>query len=100
MTHKVSITVNKNGKFSYVNPLIWVNQGDVIQWECTNNLDFAVHFGWDSPLDKGRYRASAGNKIIANVPEDAKPGYYRYTVAVADGKNIWSDDPELIIRRP
>lgn len=99
-THTVTITVDVNGHFTYVNPLIWVDRGDTIVWECTNKYRFAVHVGWDSPLDKGRYHTPEKEKIVATVPTDARPGYYRYTVAVCDGTNIWTDDPELIVKRP
>ncbi len=98
-SHTVTITVDDQGNFRYGNPLVWVRAGETIVWECTNKYPFAVHIGWDSPLEYGRYRSS-GDPIKANVMKDARPGYFRYSVAVFDGKNIWTDDPEIIVRRP
>jgi hypothetical protein len=97
---RIKIVVDKEGNFSYDNPLIWVDRGAKIIWECQGGYPFAVHLGWDSPLDKGRYRASKKEKIVARVLNDARAGYYQYTVVVYDGEKIWTDDPELIVRRP
>lgn len=99
-THTVSITLTPSGDLEYVNPLIWVDRGDKIIWECTNRHAFTVHLGWNSPLENGRLRAKKGNNIDADVPMNAPPGYYRYTVAVYDEDEIWTDDPELIVKRP
>lgn len=99
-THVVTITVDEDGDFSYENPLIWVDGGDTIVWECTNKCPFAVHIGWDSPLEKGRFRSADGSNKTTVVPKNARSGYYRYTVAVFLDGNIWMDDPEVIIRRP
>lgn len=98
--HTVRIVVDKDGNLTYDNPVIWVDRGDSIIWECQGDYPFAVHVGWNSPLDKGRYQAPKGRKITANVPENALPGHYPYTVAVYEGERIWTDDPELIVRRP
>jgi len=105
ITHEVTITVDANGNFSYVNPLISVNPGDIIRWVCTNEVPFAIHIGWDSPLDNFRYQSS-GDPIGITVPRPSSqkphygfPGYFRYTVAVFDGTTIWTDDPEIIVRR-
>ena len=97
--HSVTITVNQEGKFSYDNPMIWVDAGDSVTWKSPKNPIFAVHLGWDSPLDKGRYHSSTG-EIKASVLDSAQPGYFRYSVAVFDGKNIWTGDPEIIVKRP
>lgn len=98
--HTVTITVDSDGNFTYENPLIWVDRGDTIVWECTNKCPFAVYFGWDSPLKKGRFNAAKGNKISTVVPENAPPGHYNYTSAVFLDGEIWMDDTEVIIRRP
>lgn len=98
--HKVRIIVDKDGNFSYENASILVDRGDSITWECQGGHPFAVHLGWGSPLEKGRYRASKKEQIVAHVLNDAAAGHYRYTVVVCDGEKIWTDDPELIVRRP
>ena len=101
----VEIEVDAKGNFTYENPLISVKPGDAIQWVCTNGVPFAIHIGWDSPLDKFRYQ-SDGNPIDAIVPTPTVtkpyrgfPGYFRYTVAVYYNDKIWTDDPEIIVRR-
>jgi len=98
--HRVKIVVDKDGNFSYENPLIWVDRGDSIIWECQGDYPFAVHLGWGSPLDKGRYHASKKEQIVARVLNNALAGHYPYTVVVCDGEKLWTDDPELIVRRP
>ena len=100
-THTIIITVDDDGNFTYDNPLIWVDKGDTIVWECTNHSPFAIHIGWNSPVE-GRYRSVDGTAIEAPVPKNARPGYYSYTVAVFDKKTrkIWTDDPPFIVKKP
>ncbi len=98
-THTITITVKK-GNFTYVNPLVWVDQGDTIIWKCTNRCPFAIHIGRDSPLKKGRFRSAQGKSIKTEVPKKAPPGNYEYTVAVYLDGNIWTDDPPFIVKRP
>ncbi len=97
-THTITITVDNDGNFSYDNPLIWVDHGDTIIWECTNNCPFAIHLGWNSPLKKGRYRSEDGTRIEAEVKKNAQPGYYQYAAAVCIDKEIWIDDPPFIVK--
>jgi hypothetical protein len=99
-THTITITVGEKGDFKYDNPLVWAYQGDTIVWECTNNCPFAIHIGWNSPLDKGRYRSVDGNNKEAKVKEAAQPGNYSYTVAVYIDGEIWMDDPPFIVKPP
>lgn len=100
--HKVTMTL-KNGDISYDPYRIMVKRGDQIEWECKGKkgvkYHIGVHIGWDSPLDKGRLRALPGKKVRSVVLGDAKYGLYKYFVAISDGKNIWTDDPEVIVRR-
>ena len=100
-THTITIYVDDKGDFKYDNPLIWAYPGDTIIWECTNHCPFAIHIGWNSPV-KGRYRSVDGTPKEAPVPENARPGYYSYTVAVFDEKTrkIWTDDPPFIVKPP
>lgn len=101
-SHKVTMTL-KNGDISYAPYRIIVNRGDQIEWECIGKkgvkYHVAVHVGWDSPLNKGRIRALPGKKVSGVVLDEAKHGTYKYFVAISDGKNIWTDDPEIIVRR-
>lgn len=98
--HTIKITVDNDGNFSYDNPLIWVYPGDTIIWECTNHSPFAIHIGWNSPLEKGRFRSVKGDRVVTVVPEDALPGNYEYTAAVFIDGNIWTDDPPFIVKKP
>jgi len=98
-THTITITVDKKGDFKYDNPLIWVDRGDTIIWECTNDCPFAIHIGWKSPA-KGRFRSVDGKPIEASVKKNAQPGYYSYTVAVCIDDVIWTDDPPFIVKPP
>ena len=103
-SHVVEIKVDAKGQFTYKNPLISVKPGDTIHWKC-NKMPFAIHIGWDSPLSRFRYQSNKG-PIRANVPKWSSkkpyygfPGYFRYTVAVYYKGTIWTDDPEIIVRR-
>lgn len=100
--HIITITVDKNGDFTYDKPLIWVHAEDTIFWELTNRQPFAIHIGWNSPLENGRYRSKDGSRIKAQVAKGARPGYYQYTVAVYDKETgeIWTDDPPFIVKPP
>jgi len=99
-THKVTITVDDDGKFTYENPIILADQGDTVVWECTNKCPFAVHIGWHTPV-KGRYRSVDGNEISVTIPKDTRHGYYgyySYVVAVYKDGKIWTDDPPFIVK--
>lgn len=100
--HKVVIYVDAKGNFRYENGLLLVDRGDTISWECPECREgknpFTIHFGWDSPL--GRLKSYEGENYEAAIPADARPGYYRYTVAVLRDNTIWTDDPELIVKKP
>ncbi len=98
-THTITISVDKKGDFTYVNPLIWVHPGDTIIWKCTNACPFAIHIGWNTPV-KGRYQSDDGIPIEASVKNNAQPGYYSYTVAVCIDNVIWTDDPPFIVKPP
>jgi len=99
--HRVEIIV-KNGEICYSNDYFKVNRGDSIIWSCDKKYGhcYSVHLGYKSPLPKGRYRKACGQDIRDKVKTNAEPGEYKYFVAVYDGKNIWTDDPIFIVRRP
>lgn len=94
----------KKGDFSYhKNEILTVNPGDSIEWKCRDGHAFAVHIGRQSPLSKGRFRARAGRSVSTVVPKTPRQNYVKivkYTIAVYDGENVWSDDPLIIIRKP
>jgi hypothetical protein len=94
--HSVAITVQK-GRFSYIPASFFVKRGDIIEWRC--KYPFAIDLGWESPLHKERHKVGPKRTIGDRVRSDAPYGRYKYFVAVWDGKNIWTDDPEFIVRR-
>ncbi|MFQ6070837.1 MAG: hypothetical protein ACE5LC_09995 [Candidatus Aminicenantales bacterium] len=96
--HTVAIRVDDEGEFKYDNGLIWVYPKDTIIWQC--EYPFSIHIGWHSPLKKGRFQSENSKDIVTVVPDDARPGYYRYTVAALVKGKIWTDDPEFIVKRP
>lgn len=97
--HTITISV-RDGKFSYtgdpVGDPIVARRGDKVAWVC-NDGHFAVHLGWSTPCEKGRYRASRGQALEARVRKDAGRGAYKYSVAVSVDNRIWTDDPQIII---
>ena len=97
---EINIT-QKDGDLSYDPCCPKVKRGDLIHWICEreNGDYFAVHIGWNTPLDEGRYRKPCGAKIVAQVDDDAQYGEYKYSVSVFDGSDIWTDDPIFIVRR-
>lgn len=101
-THTITITVHDDGRITYVNPLIWVDRGDTIVWECENSCPFTIHIGWNSPLEKGRFHSVKGESIKTVVPDTAQAGNYSYIVAAYDKKTgkIWTDDPPFIVKPP
>lgn len=105
-THTVNISV-EDGEIKYRDDnngdksSFKVSRGDTIEWTCTNaDYHFAVHIGYDSPLGKGRYPQKNNVRGISDkVSKNAPPGHYKYFVAVFDGTNIWTDDPDFIVKR-
>ena len=96
---EIMISVSK-GNLSYagepVGDPVVVKPGSKIKWTC-NEPSFAIHLGWDSPCEKGRYRSDKGNSVTAQVRKNARPGTYKYSVAVSVAGKIWTDDPQIII---
>jgi hypothetical protein len=96
--HSVEIIV-KNGDFTYrPGPTVQVKRGHDIEWVCSTG-DYAVHLGWESPCEKGRYRAGKGEPVTGQVLQGAPYGRYKYSVAVHQDGKVWTDDPDIIVRR-
>ncbi len=100
--HETTIMVDGRGEFKYDNGLIRVYPGETVVWKCptAKNNPFTIHIGWDSPFKECSYRSENGEDIRATLPKNARPGYYRYMVAVLIEGEIHTDDPELIVKRP
>ena len=91
----------EGGNLKYDSCNVQLDWEDEIVWKCMPRNPFAIHIGWDSPLEKGRYRSVDGEPIRALVPKGALPGRFKYSVAVFDEETneIWTDDPEFVVRR-
>jgi plastocyanin len=102
VTHETTIIVDERGEFEYQNGLIRILPGDTVIWKCmrTAKGPFTVHIGWDSPFKECFFHSKNGEDIKVTLPLDAEPGYYRYMLAVLVDGIIYTDDPELIVRRP
>jgi len=100
--HVTTIRVSKDGMFEYEKGLIRIYPGDTVTWICDTEKKgpFTIHIGWDSPFEKCSFHSKNGEDIKATLPEDARPGYYRYMIAVLVDGIIYTDDPELIVKRP
>lgn len=100
--HETAIMVDEQGKFEYQNGLIRVYPGETIVWTCKTEKKgpFTVHIGWDSPFKECFFHSKNGEPIKVTVPEDAASGYYTYMIAVLVDGIIYTDDPQLIVKRP
>jgi plastocyanin len=100
ISHITTVMVNERGYFDYENGLIRVYPGETVIWKCITKGPFTIHIGWNSPFKACSFHSLKGEEIRAELPEDAPPGYYRYMIAVLVGDKIYTDDPELIVKRP
>ena len=79
-----------------------------VQWECAQ--PFTVDFGWDTPLRDGLeklegvhdaaagvYRTPVDVRIGADSDKKGSPKQFKYVIAVWDGTNVLTEDPEIII---
>lgn len=100
--HVTTIRVSKDGIFEYEKGLIRINPGDTVTWICDTEKGgpFTVHIGWDSPFEACSFYSTDGKEITATLPLAARPGYYRYMIAVLVNGKIYTDDPELIVKKP
>jgi hypothetical protein len=105
----IDVNVTEDGDFSYTyEPKSKkVKRGDAIEFRCVapELEQFAIHIGWDTPCDKGRYRTPE-TALVANVPASARPGVYEFFVAaliksprpkVEGEMAIYTDDPDFIV---
>jgi hypothetical protein len=102
-SYTIFFSVSKGDFYYHKNEILTVNPGDSVEWKCKDGYAFAVHIGRGSPLAKGRFRARAGGLISTVIPKNPRDKYMKivkYTIAVFDGENVWSDDPLIIIRKP
>ena len=71
---------------------------DSIEFECEDGFPFAIHFHPRSPAEKIRFRSGSSNKVTAKIQDETVPDRYEYFIALCDKKkNIWMDDPDIII---
>jgi len=100
ISHITTVMVNEKGYFDYENGLIRVYPGETVIWKCITKGPFTIHIGWDSPFKECSFRSTDGKPITETLPLTARSGYYRYMIAVLVGDKIYTDDPELIVKRP
>ena len=101
--HTVKITVTDEGEFLYEPLIVKMERGDVIEWKFLNeNYYFAVHIGWNTPLNIMQHQEISGKPIRGKVREDAPNGRYKYFVAAFDleKKILLTDDPDFIVKPP
>lgn len=59
---------------------------------------FAVHLGWGTPCSKGRLRTGKGGKASTEVRKNANNGTFKYMVAVKVEGDIFTDEPEIVVK--
>jgi plastocyanin len=80
----IEIIPGAKGDLSYTPALLHASRGNTIEWTCGNSRPLAIQFTRTSPLIRAEFHS--GDPDL-KVRPDAKPGAYRYAVAVfADGK--------------
>jgi len=97
MDYKIRITCTPEGELDYSHPIVKLGNDDTVEWICDDG-NYALNFGWNTPFKKGRYQASKGEKIEPRRHPHAQHGRYKYFVAVSVDGNLWTDDPDVIIR--
>lgn len=101
--HTVKISVTDEGKFSYEPLIVKMDRGDTIEWIFLNKgYYFAVHIGWNTPLDIMKHQGNSEKPIRGQVREDAPNGRYKYFVAAFDLEKeiLLTDDPDFIVKPP
>jgi len=94
-THVITISLEANQvKCDPLRPKM--EQGDTIVWQC--EYPFAIHFMGITPVEKVRLRSKG--EITSKIQNNAQFGCYKYFVALEKDGEIWTDDPDVIIRRP
>lgn len=96
--HEVSISVDvATGEFSYsLNP-VYAKRGDRIQWTSQQGA-WSVRFQQATPFDVSSTRAKEGASKQLVVRPDAADRSYKYTVGLVVEGDVFTDDPEVIIR--
>jgi len=101
--HIVEITVTDEGEFEYKPCIVKMEKGDTIEWKFLNEeYYFAVHIGWNTPLDMMQKQGISGEPIRGQVREDAPNDRYKYFVAAFNQRKkiLLTDDPEFIVKPP
>jgi len=96
MDYQIKITCSPDGEFDYEPHMVRLRRGDTVEWICDDG-NYALNFGWNTPLGKGRYQAPKGEKIMPQRHPNTRHGRYKYFVAVSVDGKLWTDDPDLII---
>ncbi len=75
-----------------------VHRGQAIEWTYFKKFPFAIHLGYDSPFEIVHYQMSGQNHIRLVIAKDIPLGWYKYSIALFDGRKVWIEDPEFIVR--
>lgn len=95
-----SVTVTIEDGIVQCNPAsAYVHKGQTLTWICKEGFPFAIHLGYDSPFDEVHLQAHGKDGINLFTNNGTPCGRYKYVVAISDGRNVWIEDPEFIIRR-
>ncbi len=96
--HVVSISVDvATGEFTYSRNPVYAKRGDRIQWTSEQGA-WSVTFQQTTPFDAKSARARKGVPQQLTVRPDATNGSYKYTVGLVVEGDVFTDDPEVIIR--
>ncbi len=95
-THRVVISVNtQTGEFSYSLDPVFAKRGDRIEWTSEQG-NWSVRLE-TTPFAEKSLRGKRGGPKHLVVRPDAAFRSYKYTVGLAVGDDVFTDDPEIII---
>lgn len=90
---------------------IGLKTGEQVIWVCKNNIPFTVHFGWDSPFEKGVYIAQKVDDrtymtepavVRKSIPISATSVPYKYFIAayIREFDFVVTYDPRILFIPP
>ena len=94
--HHVKVQVSQHGHFNYTHQRLKVHPGQTITWNSPDG-DLGIQFAVLTPGENIAMTAPQGTDVSDEVRQDAAPGRYKYTVAVAKNGKVFIDDPEVIV---
>ena len=95
-THRNDIGCDGNGKFTHSDAHMKAARNHQLQWSCADG-PFTIKFAGMSPSNKLQLHGKAGATVAMNVHAAARPGVYKYIVAVSRSEGIFINDPDVEI---